>query len=64
MIPLEITQMIYKNYFINVLQQIKNIKCFTTIFTNVDCTKKIKCSQTTTNGAFCVYCDYNTISYY
>ena len=52
-LPLEMTQKIYKHYFDNVLEQIKMKKCFTTLYLDAKCTKTIKCSCMVNDSAFC-----------
>ena len=64
-LPLEMAQMIYKEYFKETLQQIKIKNCFKTFYTDPNNLYPIKCSCTPTNeSAFCHYCVDGTIEYY
>ena len=63
-LPLEISQIIYKNYFKTVLLQIQSKTCFTTLYLDAKCTKTTKCSCVTNEGAFCRCCNSGTIKYY
>jgi hypothetical protein len=63
-LPFELTQMIYKHYFDNVLEQIKIKRCFTTLYLDAKCTKTTKCSCMIHDSAFCKCCQLGTIEYY
>ncbi len=65
LIPEELAQLIYKEYFKLILHQIRCKNCFRTFYTDVKCTSALKCGmKPVTYGAFCHFCYNGTIEYY
>ena len=64
-LPLELSQQIYKYYFENVLRQIETKYCFKTFYIDPMCIKSIKCAvMPTPYSAFCYHCINGHVEYY
>jgi hypothetical protein len=66
-LPEELITKIYKIYYSeNILNKIKNLRCFTDFWIDAEYTKSIKCNGNISNesGCFCENCLYGVINYY
>ena len=65
LLPEELQIKIYKIYYSeNILNKIRNLRCFTDFWLDKNYTKSIKCNGNVDNGCFCDNCLYGVINYY